>query len=57
MILPRSIGTPRTVRVPGRVSEFFIARSMKSACRAAVIRVVSEFQNRMSKAGGRLPSR
>ena len=42
---------------PGRVSELSIATSTKSACRPALIRVASEFQNKMSKAGGRLPSR
>jgi hypothetical protein len=55
---PRSIGTPSTVIAsPLRVSRLPTAMSTKSACRPAVIRVVSAFQKRMSNAGGRLPSR
>jgi hypothetical protein len=34
-----------------------MARSTKSACKRALIRVVSAFQDKMSNAGGLLPSR
>ena len=51
MILPQVDRHAEDSETPGRVSEFSIARSTKSACSAAVIRVVSEFQNRMSNAG------
>jgi hypothetical protein len=49
-MLDRSTGTPRTLVAPGVTSELSIARWTKSACSRAGIRVVSAFQNRMSKA-------
>ena len=53
----RSIGAPSTVTAPGLTILFRIAKSTKSACSCAGIRVVSAFQNRMSNAGGFFPSR
>jgi len=48
---------PNIVVAPGRVSAFSSAVVTKSRCSAALIRVVSAFQNRMSKAGGVRPAR
>ena len=53
----RSTSVPSRVTLPGRVSLLPRAMSTKSACSWAVIRVVSEFQDRMSNFGGRLPCR
>jgi hypothetical protein len=55
--LDRSTGTPRAVARLGATSRFSIACSTKSACSFAAIRVVSEFQNSTSNAGGLRPSR
>ena len=53
----RSTSVPSTVTLPGWVSLLPRATSTKSACSWAAIRVVSEFQDRMSNFGGCLPCR
>jgi hypothetical protein len=53
----RSTGEPSMAAAPGRASALLTPSWRKSRCRPAVIRVVSAFQDRMSKAGGLRPSR
>ncbi|WP_232075191.1 hypothetical protein [Mycobacterium seoulense] len=55
VIFPRSTGVPSMLTPPGLTSAFRIAICTMSRCRAAVIRVVSAFQNSTSKGAGLRP--